>query len=158
MFVLKICIGALAIVVCVKIAKSKAYNLKIAYYFYKDLCVFCKDFEVNLTYKKASVKNLALNDYSTLEFNNLIQSYADKCNVEDVEFPGFLNDKELLEVKSLFNIIGQSDTQSQLIAIRNYYKIFSDLTVDKKSAYNKYYSIFLKIGFSVGLMILIMVI
>ncbi len=158
MFILKILIGILAIYCSVNIAKCHADKIKNKYYFFKDVCMFCKEYEINLSYDKKDLKLFLNNEYSSVEFDTLLKNFITDGEINDDSIPKFLNDKEVREVVSMLNSLGKSDSKSQLLSITNYYKIFSDIQSEKNLEFKKFYSVYVKIGFSIGLMLLIMVI
>lgn len=155
MFVLKISLGLLVVYVCVLIAKSKADKYKNQYLFYSSLCDFCKDFEINLTFNKLSVKQMVKKRYKSNEFNSVLDGVL---HSESLELPTYLSSKEISDVTKFFSDLGVTDTASQLLTVKNYKNIFCEAQASKNSEYKKYYSVFIKIGFSIGFMIMVMVI
>ena len=152
---LKICLGALLIIICVKIGKIKANTVKNEYLFFYDFRSFIKEYEQNLSFSKKDVKSLITLNYTSNELNELLKSYL---NGSELVLPNFLNSKEIADITAFFNNLGVSDTKTELLSVKNYYQIFNDYVLLKNEKYKKYYSVYLKIGFSVGIMLLIMVI
>ena len=152
---LKVFIGALFIVICVKIGKIKADSIKNEYLFFYDLRSFVKEYEQNLSFTKKDVKSFITLSYTSNELNELLKSYL---NGAELVLPNYLSVKETADITAFFNNLGVSDTKTELLSVKNYYQIFNDYVLLKNEKYKKYYSVYLKIGFSVGIMLLVMVI
>ncbi len=152
---LKVFIGALLIVICVKIGKIKADSIKNEYLFFYDLRSFVKEYEQNLSFTKKDVKSFITLSYTSTELNELLKSYL---NGVELVLPNYLSVKETADITAFFNNLGVSDTKTELLSVKNYYQIFNDYVLLKNEKYKKYYSVYLKIGFSVGIMLLVMVI
>jgi stage III sporulation protein AB len=107
------------------------------------------------SYKKRPLKALLDSDFISADFNNSIHSYVKNQNYE---FPKWLDEKESSRVKNFFEELGKSDVETQKLAINSFKTEFEGVLFDKKNEYKKQYTLTLKVGFMVGVMLFIMVI
>ena len=152
---LKIVIGISLIVVCTLIGKQKAQKLKNEYLYFSDLRAFCKSFEGNLQYGKKEIESYLNESYLSNDFNNTLNSFISN---NSLYIPSYLNVKEKSDVISFFSELGVSDSVSQLTTIKSFYNVFLEYEKDKNEVFKKYYSAYMKIGFSIGFMLMLVVI
>ena len=155
MFIVKLLIGLISVYVCTKIAKSKAVCLKEVTLFWQSLVDLCKIIEIDLSYKKSPINEIFLKDFCSCDFNKFIKIYV-KTN--EFCFPNYVLDEEKPLIKSFILSLGKSDSASQRLFAESKEVLFKELRDKKAVAENKFYSVILKVGFSVGVMLFIMVI
>lgn len=155
MFLVKIALGIACVYLTTKIAVSKANSFKESYLFYQSVLECCNLLLIEFSYKKRPLKALLEYEFISSDFCNSITNYI---NNQKFEFPTWLGEKDELKLKSFFQELGKSDVEAQKIAINSYKLEFENILIDKKSEYKKQYSLTLKVGFMVGVMLFIMVI
>ena len=155
MFLVKLSLGVACIYLCSKIAISKANTLKESYLFWESAVSLCNQLLMEFSYKKRPIKVASSIGYSSNDFKSVVNAFI---NGSEIEFPSYLSKLEILKVKSFLSELGKSDCNTQKMALNSYKSDFESVLVDKKLQYKKTYSVTLKVGFSVGVMMLIMVI
>ncbi len=155
MFIIKVLLGVSSVYFCSKIAMSKANSIKNRYLFWESASACCGLLLQEFSYKKRPVKALLKYNFSSSEFSVLLSNFINNHNLE---FPPFINEMEENTLKSFFEEVGKSDSETQKLAINSYKTQFNSLAVEKKTEYKKSYSLTLKVGFSIGVMLFIMVI
>ena len=155
MFLVKIMLGVACVYFCSKIAVSKANLYKESYQYYQSCVECCNLLLIEFSYKKRPLKALLEYEFISSDFSDSIKNYI---NYQNYEFPKWLDEKETLRIKTFFEELGKSDIQTQKLAITSYKSEFESILIDKKNEYKKQYSLTLKVGFMVGVMLFIMVI
>ena len=69
-----------------------------------------------------------------------------------------LTQKEKDDVIAFFSGLGVKNSQAEEILVNSFIKTFLECEAEKNKLYKKYYSTYLKIGFSVGFMLFLLVI
>ncbi len=158
MFVLKLLIGVLAIITFTKIGVNKSKNHEQIYSFYSSLCVFCNNYVNELKYSKKELETLINKEYSSTDFVLCLNSFIEKKYKNSLYFPTFLSQIEIDKLTAFFECLGKSDSVSQQGVINNYLEDFKKLKNEKYELFNKYKVFYKKLGFYVGLIMLIMVV
>lgn len=155
MFLIKLLIGVLSIIVCVKISKNKANEIKNSYDFFESLILTCDTLSCEMSYSKRPLKCLSNLNYQSYDYFNFISNFI---NYEKINYPCYLTDGEILKIKAFMNLLGKSDSISQKELICSFREEFAKISQEKRLKYQKTYGLTLKVGFSVGVMLFIMVI
>ncbi len=155
MFAVKIIVGIACVYCSVKISSNKANLLKNRYLFWDSLVEFCSLLLQELSYKKRPIKEVTSNEFISIDFSKTLNDYYLK---NEITLPNYLSDIESEKVISFLSSIGKSDTESQKIAINTCKIDFENIATQRKLDYKKSYSVILKVGFSIGVMLFIMVI
>lgn len=155
MFLVKLGIGTICVYLCSKIATFKANELKDRCLFWESAVKLCNVLLQEFSYKKRPIKIAISTQYSSNDFKRLLNGYVNGSNLD---FPKYLTDVEVFKIKTFLDELGKSDSETQKIALNSYKTEFEGIAIDKKLEYKKTYSVTLKVGFSVGIMMLIMVI
>lgn len=155
MFLIKFSVGVLCIVTCVKIASIKASKIKSELNFYDSLVIACDSLVAGLSYSKATLKEILNVDYPSESFRILIKDFLNEQPIEILES---LTEDEKLKVNSFLSSLGKSDAKTQKSTVLSYKNDFLSKREEMKKKYDKNYSLILKIGFSIGLMLFILVI
>ncbi|MBR5439660.1 MAG: hypothetical protein IKV61_05560 [Clostridia bacterium] len=158
MQILRLIIGVLAIIIFTKIGVNRSKIHEQIYIYYSDLCIFCNYYISELKFSKQQLKTLLNKEYASSEFLLTLNSFFSKKNNEIQYFPLFLSEIELNKLNSFFNIIGKGDSESQKGLISSFLEDFTNLKNLKYNELTKYKSFYKKLGFYVGLIMLIMVI
>lgn len=155
MFILKLGVGVACIYLCCKIAITKASVVKENYLFWESAVSLCNYLLQEFSYKKRPLLGFGDKNYTSSDFKILLNCFL---NNKEVNYPKYLSDCEIVKLTTFFNEIGKSDSETQKIAINSYKNDFESILIDKKAEYKKTYSVTLKVGFSMGIMMLVMVI
>lgn len=158
MSILKLLIGVLAVVVFTKIGANKSHSYEQNYRFYNALCVFCSEYISELKFSKKELKSFINKDYGSIEFSNILSQFLTSKNAKETNFPNFLNEVEVNKLFSFFDSLGKSDSESQQGVITAFLNDFTAIKNEKYSIYKKYETFYKKLGFYVGLILLIMVV
>ena len=155
MFALKLFLGISCVFACVKLSNLKAKNIKEELYYYSSVCISCDSLISGLSYSKQTVKELLNVDYPSETFVLTVRSYFDE---KELVFPSFITTEEEITLNNYFNLLGKSNSTAQKTAILSYKDVFLKLQDEKKKKYDKSYSAIIKVGFSLGVMLFILVI
>ena len=108
-----------------------------------------------MLYKKSNLNDFLNFEYTSVDFKNILENYI---NYQEISFyPEFLGVDERLEFDNFFLSLGKTDSLSQIEVINAYKDKFHLKLEDKRVQYKKYYTLTSKLGFIVGLGIMIMV-
>ena len=69
-----------------------------------------------------------------------------------------LSNDEIAIIEQYFSLVGKNEASAEMQSLHNYFKIFSELEKETKEKMDKYSSMFLKLGFLVGCLIIILII
>ena len=155
MFLIKITVGVLCVYFCSKISANKANLLKERYLFWDSAVELCNLFLQELSYKKRPLKSTLSKNFISNDFNKVIENYLLE---KEVVYPNYVSDIEIEKLNSFLSTLGKSDCETQKIAINSYKTDFENVTIQKRIEFKKAYSIILKVGFLLGVMLFIMVI
>lgn len=155
MFVVKVLIGVACVYFCCKISSNKAEGLKESYLFWDSAVDLCNYLLQELTYKKRPLEVLLDKKFISSDFKSVLDLYLTK---NKFEFPPYITDIEKSKMISFLSALGKSDSESQKISINANKIDFESISLQKKLEFKKSYSIILKVGFSMGIMLFIMVI
>ncbi len=155
MFVLKLGIGVACVYLCCKIAVLKASAIKENYLFWESAVTLCNVLLQEFSYKKRPLSGVVDKNYTSNDFKILLNSFI---KGDSVDYPKYLSNSEIVKINTFLNELGKSDSETQKITINSYKTEFESILIDKKAEYKKTYSVTLKVGFSMGIMMLIMVI
>ena len=155
MFLIKLILGVFCIYTCVKISTIKCDKIKEEYLFWSSVCISCDSLVSNLSFKKSMVYDALNVDYPSFEYAKLISQYlkGDKLN-----FPKFLSAEDVLKLNTFLLEVGKSDSKTQKNAILSYKSDFSKNLEISRCNYKKNYGVTRKVGFSIGVMLMILVI
>ncbi|MBQ3235587.1 MAG: hypothetical protein IJA97_05470 [Clostridia bacterium] len=155
MFLIKIAFGALCVYTSIKIAKTKAMAFKEEYYFWESVVLSCDVLISDLSYKKSEV-NASLNvDYPSESYAKIVASFI---KGEEMLFPKFISQDDKIKLENFFSTIGASNSNTQKTAIISQKTDFLKCREISKNKFDKNYSAIIKVGFAVGIMLLILVI
>ena len=154
MFIVKLLIGALSVVLCLIIAKNKAEYIKERYYYFNSLVNSCDLIKTDLLYKKRSIREILSVNFQSSDFLQTLNAYFE----DEKWFPSYLTNEELVLVTEYFSVLGKGDTTSQINALTSFKEEFSKIAIEKKKEFEKSYKVTLKVGFSIGIMLFILVI
>ncbi len=155
MFLVKVGVGIACVYFCCKISSNKALLLKECYLFWDSAVELCNLLLQELTYKKRPLNVVINQNFLSNDFNCLLNDYSSQ---RTLQFPLYVTDVEKSKLKLFLSSLGKSDTESQKMAINANKIDFESIVEQKKLEYKKTYSIILKVGFSIGIMLFIMVI
>ena len=156
MFAIKFIFGVLLVVLSTKIAVIKAKTLKEKYLYYSSAKLMCEGLESELLYFKRPL-NEALNiDYPSFYFAKTVKSVIENGYID--AYPEFLTLEERGKFDGLFLQLGRTDTEAQKACILSNKEDFLKLESEKRVEYNKFYTLTLKLGFLIGVMLFVLVI
>lgn len=158
MGILRIIIGVFAIVIFTKIGANKSQLYKENYAFYNGLCVFCSNYLSELKFSKKELKTLIKKDYFSKELSLTLNDFFNEKNANSIYLPPFLSEVEKDKIISFLSMLGKGDSVSQQGVINGFLVDFTVLKNDKYKEFLKYKSFYKKLGFYVGLIMLILVI
>ena len=154
MFFLKLAIGVLAVATVTFAARQKCKKLYLEYAFFNALTEYLKAVKSSVGYKKAKISEITVDDE---EFKGFLCDFSHSGNPSDLNVPDYLTEAEKLKISAVFSLIVSSDAITLREALNGYIDDFTDLAEEKRQNYVKRKPVYLKVGFSVGLMLLIMV-
>lgn len=155
MFLIKVIFGCFCVYFCVITAKNKGKSYKEEYLFWDSVCISCDALISDLSYAKRAVSKSLNVDYSSKIYANVV---LDFISGNRLSFPSFISNEEEIKLNAFFDCIGKSDASTQKNAILSYKNDFYKSYIQSKQKYDKNYSAILKVGFSLGVMLFILVI
>ena len=155
MQILKLIIGVLTIIVFTKIGVNKAKREEQIYLFFNAICSFCTVYSSELKYSKKELKNLLNKDYGSSDFNETLKNFILNSTFSA---PNYLTNIEKDKLRSFFSVLGKGDSSSQQGVISSFFSDFTLLKDEKYKNFTKFNGFYKKLGFYVGLIMLIMVI
>ena len=154
MFLIKVSLGVSLVVLCCCVAKNKANIVKEKVYYFNSLILACDFIKSDLLFKKRNLNEILSVNYPSYDFLQTVNDYFIGKNT----YPDYLTNEELVLIKEFFSMLGGSDANSQITALELFKTEFSKIRDDKKREYDKNYKVTLKVGFSIGIMLLVVVI
>lgn len=158
MSLLKVLIGVFAIIIFTKIGVNKSKCYEQNYRYYNALCIFCTNLLGELKYSKKELKTLENKDYYSADFTLTLTSFLSSNKDEEVFYPTYLNEVEKTKITTFFEVVGKGDSVSQQSVVNGFLEDFNALKNEKYQIFNKYKTFYKKLGFYVGLIMLIMVV
>ncbi len=155
MFIVKLVVGILSVITCCKISLNKSNTAKNAYTFFESLRITCENLLCEFSYKKRPIKYALNKNYTSDDYVKFLSNFV-KFNKR--EYPCYLSNDEIVKIDAFFNEIGKSDTDSQKTMILAYKNEFNSIASEKRKRFIKTNDVTMKVGFSVGVMLFIMVI
>ena len=155
MQILKLIIGVLTIIVFTKIGVNKAKGEEQIYLFFNTICSFCTVYSSELKYSKKELKILLNKDYGSSDFNETLKNFILNSTFSA---PNYLTNIEKDKLLSFFSVLGKGDSTSQQGVISSFFSDFTLLKDEKYKNFTKFNGFYKKLGFYVGLIMLIMVI
>ena len=152
---MKFFLGVCIIIICTLIGKIKAQKYKNVYLYFSSIHSFCKNYLSNLSFSKKNLDCFLSNTYISSDFNSTLNTFIKN---EEVFIPEYLTQKEKDDVITFFSGLGVKNSQAEEILVNSFIKTFLECEAEKNKLYKKYYSTYLKIGFSVGFMLFLLVI
>ena len=157
MLLLKLVLGVSCILLFVKVAISKSKLKQEIYSFYYELYLFCNNLYSEMVYSKKPIKEFFSKKYNNVILQGIIQDYLEN-NLQNSKYLDYLEGENKEKVITFFNLLGKSNSESQKNDILAYKNEFLKIYNEKQAEYKKFYSLYVKIAFSVGLIVMIVVI
>ena len=158
MSLLKIVIGVFAIIIFTKIGVNKSKIYEQNYRYYNALCIFCTNLLGELKYSKKELKTFENKEYFSADFSSTLSTFLNEGKDKIIFYPSYLNEVEKSKITTFFEIVGKGDSLSQQGVVNGFLDDFNVLKNEKYQTFNKYKSFYKKLGFYVGLIMLIMVV
>lgn len=155
MFLIKLLIGVACVVVCLNISKQKVQNSKNYCDFYESLIITCDGLIQEVSYKKRPISYLLQLKFPSKDFEILLKNYV-KNN--EKSYPNYLTNDEIIKIDAFLSEIGKSDAESQKTLVNAYKSEFERIKKESLEKYKNIKNVSLKVGFSLGVMLFIMVI
>lgn len=155
MFFLKLLIGITAVITVTCYAKLKCKKMYSEYAFFNALTEYLKSVKSSAGYKKAKLSEITVENG---EFNAFLGSFPSDGKIESLTAPDYLSDAEKLKIATVFSLIVSSDAATLCGGLNCYISEFYALQEEKRLKLIKQKPVYLKVGFSIGLMLFIMVI
>ncbi len=156
MLLFKLILGVSTLLLFLKIAKNKCEVKNQVSQFYYSLYMLCEDFYGEMLYKKTPIETFLKkrngNNLFMTVINGHLNNKLDK-NLFNKEF----SVSEIDTILTFFSSLGDANTESQKNIILSYKEQFLKKYKEKLELYNKCNSVYVKIGFSIGLMAMVVV-
>ncbi len=155
MYFIKLLIGVLSIIIFTKIGDNFAKNKKYVYEYYNSFYDFCNMYISELKYSKKTLESFLEKKCFSNDFLNSLSAYIKE---EAYSFPNYVSDLDSDKFKTFLTELGKSDSNSQIGTMNSFLIEFKSLKDSKFLEYNKYKTLYKKLGFFIGLILLIMVV
>ncbi len=156
MLLFKLILGVSVILLFLKIAKNKNESKKQVYELYYHLYILCEDFYNEMLYKKTPINDFLKKRNGNKLFNNIIDSYINN-KLDKSLFNKDFTDSEIDAILTFFSSLYDANTESVKNTLLSYKNQFYKWYIERNEKAKKYAVLYTKIGFSVGLMIMIVV-
>ena len=156
MLLFKLILGVSTLLLFIKIAKNKCEIKNQTSQFYYSLYMLCEDFYGEMLYKKTPLETFLKKRTGNELFIKVINFYINN-KLDSKVFSKEFSSSEVDTILTFFSSIGDANTESQKNLILSYKEQFLKKYKEKLDLYKKCNSVYVKIGFSVGLMAMIVV-
>lgn len=157
MLLLKLILGVSSILLLVKTAISKSKQKQEIYLFYYELYLVCSGFYGEMLYSKKPISEFFSKKNKNTILQGVIEDYLQN-NLENSKYLEYLDIENREKVITFFNLLGKSNSESQKNDILVYKNEFLKIYSEKCIEYKKFYSLYVKVAFSLGLIVMIVVI
>lgn len=142
---------------------------KMRNYIFEDLILFCNVLENNISYNMSLIKEVITNNLSSFksDFKNILKKYLaliekqenieyEKIKKEVTSF--YLENDELKSVQNLLFNLGKTSVENEIKLITSFKKIFESYKQEGSLKNKKNYSMSIKLGFLLGLCLVIFIV
>lgn len=153
---MKLFLGLILLIICIFIGYIKSNKYYFRRVFYDDFVKFNEKFKQEVSFKQRTIKNIIEDELSDSDFITVIKGsiFNEKTTEKNLNY---LNENEIKYFKDYVSTIGTVDKTIQLDFLQN----ISNEIIDKQkqcvSEENKYKKLYIKLGFFIGLILLILV-
>ena len=141
---------------CVWFGVAYSKKLHARYSIFHDLYQFLKVYEDNLSFRQDNLKDLVSrfiednkSDLSNIINTILIQGQAEQKN-------DYLTTKELVFIQDVLSSLGRSDKDTELQQVRHLQFMVNSRVQTAKATKEKYSTLSIKIGFLIGLLLVVL--
>lgn len=156
--ILKIVAGVFVVAICSLVGVKIAEKKKVKRDIFSEFIVFCNNFICNVSLFEKSVleqideadgelKKTLFGAKESLKNGEKFYCVDDRLNA---------NEKEIVE--NVINSLGKGDVESQKITIEMYVERLKSIYLSQKEDYQKFSQLYLKLGFSCGLIIMVLIV
>ena len=156
MLLFKLILGVSTLLLFIKIAKNKCENKNYISQFYYSLYMLCEDFYGEMLYKKTPLETFLKKQKGNGLFIKVIDAFINN-KLDKTIFNKEFTSSEIDAILTFFSCLGDSNTESQKNIILSYKEQFFKKHNEKLNLYNKCKTVYVKIGFSLGLMAMVVV-
>ena len=155
---MKIFIGLILLCFCVFISYMLSEKYTLRKKFYNSFLTFCKRLKNEVTFSKETLLSILKKDLdkNDLFFKGLRKRFYNQDNIK-VSF-NFLSEDEIDYFKSFIENIGKTNAVQQYEFLSGTEKVIFEKLVVVQEEEKKYKSLYLKLGFLLGLLIFILII
>ncbi len=155
MSVLKLCLGVALLILSTIIARQYASKFKQKFEYYSSLVTMLNSINAELIYTKRLIQEAVNVEYTSKDFAKTVNSVYFEG---EPTFPKYLTKQEIEKLKLTFGSLGKGDANAQKLVVSGYLQEFGDITRELNCKYKKNYQTIIKVGFLIGMMLLLMVI
>ncbi len=155
MYFIRLFTGVFTIIIFSKIGDNFAKNKKYAYEYCNSFYDFCNMYISELKYSKNTLENFLDKTCFCSDFLSTLKAYVSSG---EISLPLYISEVERDKFITFLNLLGKSDSNSQISSMNTFLLEFKTIKQDKFNEYNKYKTFYKKLGFFAGLILLIMVV
>lgn len=152
---MNVIVGIIFLLVCVFISYVLSCKYSDKTKFYQDFVAFNNKVISEISFSLNSIPKIIKNSSNDSPFYLVVADFVNNnsfnCNYK------FLKESDKEYVKSYLDNIGKSDRETQLQYFKNINEELSNRVIDAKEDEKKYKSLFIKVGFLIGLIAFIIV-
>lgn len=153
---MKLVFGIVAVAALTLLGKCFSEKYKRKSEFFESLYYFNRDLSSNISYKKDSLSVLTKKKYASEDFNRVLNNAFESD--EFCELPRYLSNGEIDFLREYFNSIGKNTTCGEVEYIEHADVIIKSYRDETKKFEVKYSPLYVKLGFSLGLTVFILMI
>ena len=155
MSLLRLFIGVILLVLCVLVFRRQALKLKQRVEYYSSLLYMLNHLISELEFLKRPIVDCVNLEYKSKYFAKTV--YSIFFSESGAYFPSFLSEDEIFKLKNLFQSLGKSSSESQKIMLNSNICEFNKIYKELDDQFKKNYSVYIKVGFLMGIAVFVMV-
>ena len=155
MSILRLVLGVVLLLLSTFAAKFYANKFKDKYEYYLSLIAMLNAVNSELVYTKRLLKDAVNVEYQSNEFAKTVNSIFE---TKTQYFPRFISINEKEKLVTTFDSLGKGDVNAQKLLVNAYLSEYSVIVNDLYEDYKKKYSTSIKVGFLLGVVLMVVVI
>lgn len=157
----RLVLGLVLLILCVYLGKcyAKKYSDRVCYY--TCLISFNEDLSMEANFTRKNLVKLCGKEYKSVDFCDTIKSCIEskiKRTSGNLNLPEYIISERREQILEYFDSIGKYDGKTTEEFCKGYNERFNRYLIDAEKDFNKYNSVCVKLGFLLGLALLITVI
>lgn len=157
----KILLGCIVVIICTFTGVKLAEKYKLRRLFYSEFIKFNRLFYDEVSFTKKTLPKIIDSFEKTNNFGRFINDYFNELTSEvsmNYKYLWFLSNDEQRELFNYFSTIGKTDANSQIELIKAFDDKLKNTFTRVETEERKYKTLYTKMGFLTGILILVLII